>query len=309
MKKLLTYIIILNFSFCYGQNLVPNGDFETYTDCPTTQGLLPYASPWSNIASLTPDYYHTCSSDLQSDVPTNLTGYQIPHSGNGYVGIFAFQVSSSPNVREYISIQLEETLQNEQEYHLQFYLSLSNNSQFAITTIGAYFSESDALPMNQFILNVTPQIVNSTQALTDTTSWTLITGTYIATGGEQYLTIGNFEDDDNSGLQQVNGGISNSAYYYIDDVCVSNDSLSCLIPTSIYDRHETNEFNIYPNPTTGHVIIKAEEVESIEIINIDGRIVYSGKETELDLSMHPNGIYFIKVITDKQTVTKKLIKQ
>jgi len=166
--------------------------------------------------------------------------------------------------------------------------------------------------MNGYIADVSPQIVNSTQALTDIGSWQLITGTYMASGGEQYLTIGNFEDDVNCGMQQVDEGpwTGERAYYYIDDVCLSTDSLSCLtLPTPIIDTNEANECTIYPNPTTGLVIIKAEGIKNIEIISTEGRQVYTGKETELDLSMYPKGIYFIKVITDKQTITKKLIKQ
>ncbi len=70
-----------------------------------------------------------------------------------------------------------------------------------------------------------------------------------------------------------------------------------------------NNISIYPNPTTGVFTIKAEEVESIEVINIQGKQIYKGKETEIDLSTQPKGIYIIKVITDKQTITQKLIKQ
>jgi len=110
MKKLVTAIVILNFNFCYGQNLVSNGDFETFTNCPASQGLLSYAFPWSNFALLTPDYLHTCSTNSQTSIPGNLFGYQVPYSGDGYAGIFASQIESVPNVREYISIQLEQTL-------------------------------------------------------------------------------------------------------------------------------------------------------------------------------------------------------
>jgi PKD repeat protein len=67
--------------------------------------------------------------------------------------------------------------------------------------------------------------------------------------------------------------------------------------------------SIFPNPTTGIITIKAEEVDSVEVINLQGKQIYIGKETEIDLSSQPKGIYIIKVTTDKQTVTRKLIKQ
>jgi hypothetical protein len=44
-------------------------------------------------------------------------------------------------------------------------------------------------------------------------------------------------------------------------------------------------------------------------LNMEGKQIYVGKETEIDLSQEAKGIYIIKVITDKQTITRKLIKQ
>ena len=306
MKKLLIYILILTSNFCFGQNLITNGNFDTYTTCPLGGNLLSNASPWLNLALLSPDFLHKCSYAYSSSVPTNYYGYQIPHNGNGYAGIYASQTGAGPNVREYISIQLGQTLQSGNTYYLQFYVSLSNTSNYGVTTIGAYFSDSVTLPMNGYIIDVTPQIVNSTQALIDTADWEVISGTYTALGGEKYLTIGNFEDDLNSGIQQV-GGPYNRSYYYIDNVSVSIDSISWLTaPTEI---NEINEISIYPNPTTGLVTIKAEEVKNIEVINIKGKQVYTGTETQINLSSQPKGMYIIKVITNKQSITRKLMKE
>ena len=67
--------------------------------------------------------------------------------------------------------------------------------------------------------------------------------------------------------------------------------------------------SIYPNPTTSLITIDAEGIYNIEVLNIEGKEIYNGKENEIDLSQEPNGIYIIKVITDKQTITRKLIKQ
>ncbi|MFH2143852.1 MAG: T9SS type A sorting domain-containing protein [Bacteroidota bacterium] len=72
---------------------------------------------------------------------------------------------------------------------------------------------------------------------------------------------------------------------------------------------------IYPNPTTGKIKVESEGVLGIEVINIQGELIINQKskvknqKCELDLSNHAKGIYIIKVITDKQTITRKLIKQ
>ncbi len=79
--------------------------------------------------------------------------------------------------------------------------------------------------------------------------------------------------------------------------------------TGITETNNNTVINIYPNPTTGKITIQAEEIERIEIMDLQGKAVYIGKETKIDLSTQPKGIYIIKVITDKQTITRKVIRQ
>lgn len=61
-----------------------------------------------------------------------------------------------------------------------------------------------------------------------------------------------------------------------------------------------------------------ETIFSLEIINILGEKIYSSQtipiaigtnKSEIDLSNQPQGIYFIKVISEKGTTVKKLIKE
>ncbi|MFH2142337.1 MAG: T9SS type A sorting domain-containing protein [Bacteroidota bacterium] len=70
-----------------------------------------------------------------------------------------------------------------------------------------------------------------------------------------------------------------------------------------------SEVWIYPNPTSGIVIIETEGIEKTEVIDLQGKQIYVGNEKEIDLSQEPEGVYIIKVITGKQTVIRKLIKQ
>ena len=81
------------------------------------------------------------------------------------------------------------------------------------------------------------------------------------------------------------------------------------LATGFYPKEHIRYVNIFPNPTTGIVTINAERLERIEIVNIEGRKVYTGIESEIDLSSQPNGIYIINVIADKQSFSSKLIKQ
>jgi len=81
-----------------------------------------------------------------------------------------------------------------------------------------------------------------------------------------------------------------------------------ILPTNILPTINT-QFSIFPNPTTGKVTITAKNINRIEVLDIHGREVYKGKNNEIDLSQEPQGIYIIKITTDKQTITRKIIKQ
>jgi gliding motility-associated-like protein len=70
-------------------------------------------------------------------------------------------------------------------------------------------------------LPYTPQVVagSSNEMLNDTANWTALTFYYQAQGGEEYIYIGNFNDDNNTSYQTFNAnGSVDAAYYYIDDV-------------------------------------------------------------------------------------------
>jgi len=79
--------------------------------------------------------------------------------------------------------------------------------------------------------------------------------------------------------------------------------------TSVNDLQEDSlKVVVFPNPTTGIVIIKGKDINRIEVLDINGRQIYKGKETQIDLRQEPNGIYLIRIITDKKIITKKIIK-
>jgi len=73
---------------------------------------------------------------------------------------------------------------------------------------------------------------------------------------------------------------------------------------------------IYPNPTTGELRITSYElrIEKIEIIDIAGKKIFSSEsitfpEATIDISHLQAGTYFLKVITEKGEVIKKVGKQ
>ena len=70
-----------------------------------------------------------------------------------------------------------------------------------------------------------------------------------------------------------------------------------------------NNVNIYPNPTTGIINFEGENIEAIEILNSIGEVVCIAENENIDLSDQPNGIFFVKIQTNKCIITRKITKQ
>ncbi len=85
-----------------------------------------------------------------------------------------------------------------------------------------------------------------------------------------------------------------------------NNTVNNIIPIQ---NKETLMFQVFPNPTTGKTTIMVEEAEIIEVMNIEGKQIYTGKENQIDLSSQPKGIYIIKVTTQKGVAVEKIVLQ
>lgn len=247
MRKYLFFIIsifILRLNLSGQVNLVPNPSFETYTTCPNFPGQIYYASPWFQpnyyfgtvTTASSSDLYNQCASFGQTSVPTNsyVGGYQTPRTGLGYCGI-GLKNSGAITSREYIETSLVSPLIQGKTYCVDFFVSLADTCQYAISNIGIHFSNdsllySSALGSN---LTVSPQIENiNTNIITDTTDWVLVSGQFIAAGGEKFITIGNFRDNASTTTQTVSG-IFPYAYYYFDDISVICCDCDTIIPSNI----------------------------------------------------------------------------
>ena len=191
---------------------------------------------------------------------------------------------------------------------------------YSIKNLGAFFSvNTPALITNQYISAV-PQVVNTSGFLTDTVNWFEIQGCFTAQGGEQYITIGNFNSNANTDtlrIQSTNpltGSGTDIAYYYIDSVTLWQNNF----PTSIKEIGKSEFVSVYPNPTEGNLTLtlaKGEGIEpnkcSIKVTDVLGReaLVCEYKQ-QLNISHLENGIYFLSVTQiGKTLVTKKIVKQ
>lgn len=201
-------------------NLVNNPSFELRTSCPNNLSQIALATPWSGFGVQdTPDYYNLCATSGSGvGLPSNTFGNETARTGQAYSGFIA---RPSNPAREYLRTTLSFPLVAGVAYEVSFYVSLSDASQWAMDKIGAYLSVGPAPASNGYILGVTPQVLSPAgNYINNKNGWTLVSGTYIAAGGEDHLTIGNFANDSSTNLITGLGGWYPGSYYYVDDVAV-----------------------------------------------------------------------------------------
>lgn len=175
----------------------------------------------------TPDYYTIGAPSPAAygyksvSIPSNDMGIQTCRltGTQSYAGIGVYNLGV-PNYREYIEQQLSQPL-TPGIYACVFFASLADRCEYEIDQLGAYFSTGPVVQTGSNPILITPQ-VSSNNFLSNCSGWTPISGLFYASGGEDHITIGNFQDDatmnhQSSACTNVRTYIPYS-YYYIDNV-------------------------------------------------------------------------------------------
>ena len=82
-----------------------------------------------------------------------------------------------------------------------------------------------------------------------------------------------------------------------------------------YNNSTENEITIFPNPNNGSFIIEYahfNEIKQIQIVNPLGEIVYdiqNPKENSITLPAGAKGSFFVRIMTSKEIITKKIVVQ
>lgn len=230
VKTLLIIAFVMLASPSGAQNLVPNGDFEDYTQCPDYVSQIDRASGWFRPTEGTSDYFHACLGVPWSlSVPDNSFGNEAAHSGDGYAGFYCFYANDAAGVpgdddREYVTHALAQPLVPGSTYAVEFFVSLADASKYAVRDIGALLSMSPPLRSDEFAIEGDPQVTNSTLALMDEKDgWTRINGCFVADSAYGYITIGNFHPAATTAYTEMSTEypLTFYSYYFVDDVSVT----------------------------------------------------------------------------------------
>jgi hypothetical protein len=82
-----------------------------------------------------------------------------------------------------------------------------------------------------------------------------------------------------------------------------------VITTDVKENSLEKEFQVYPNPTTGIFRVNGDGIIKVEVLNLAGNLIYEGKSSSIDITGQPEGIYYVRIISEKGMVTKKVLRQ
>ena len=101
---------------------------------------------------------------------------------------------------------------------------------------------------------------------------------------------------------------------YLDITNTNGEVATFWASTLSNDNFEEGEFLIYPNPVSDQLHIESarSQIQQVEIFNLNGkRVLNVGYQANqpIDVSSLAKGMYLVKVQTEDEILTKKLVKE
>lgn len=252
MKRITISLLALAvgvISHAQDQNMVENGSFEQIEGKIKREGAIAVAVGWMSPTKASADLFAAKVKEGMS-TPQNFVGYEDPQEGKNYAGIRVFSYNDK-EPRQYISTKLKLPLRKGALYCVKFYVNLAEGSKYASNNIGVNFSKKQYnIDENKSIMTTTDLMHKDNPVVNGYFGWEEICGTYMAKGGEKFLTIGNFFSNGDTQNQRLKkpknftGTSVMSAYYYIDNISVQmiddEDECDCKIK-----EHEVKTDYVY----------------------------------------------------------------
>lgn len=213
-------------TFAQSENLVSNGSFESINGKARKLGAIEVATGWVSPTGVRADLFTPIAKVEDINTPDNVYGTEEPKDGKNYAGIVAYSYNDKMP-RTYLMTKLDAPMKKGMTYCVKFNVALAELSKYSVSELGAHISkkpfgtdEKTSLIDKTHIKHPREKVFNAMYG------WDLICGTFVAEGGEKYLTIGNFvnnkdiEADKNRKPSDIRGTQIIAAYYYVDDVSV-----------------------------------------------------------------------------------------
>lgn len=235
-------------------NLVPNPSFEADNHAPVITTFFwnhygdwrkdsLYSKPNNNLI-LAAEWFPATSGtpDALNSDKSNLLGFKTKtaRTGSGRIGIISGICKNGlvswllykETYSEYVECKLNQPLVAGKLYCVRYYVALDRKSNFANNRFGfAITKDSVRYPNTHIQLSGNDPDAHINEAndhyITSDEGWVMICDTFIAKGGEQFLTLGSFATDSPKRIHKVKktehtslrvNPFNKFAYYYIDDV-------------------------------------------------------------------------------------------
>ena len=83
-------------------------------------------------------------------------------------------------------------------------------------------------------------------------------------------------------------------------------------PTSQVTENEDIGFSLFPNPSSNNAVVTCiKTINRLELRDIKGKVIFEetniDKKYTIDLTKYPSNVYFLRVFTDMEVITKKLV--
>lgn len=290
MKQLILFFFILSNVALPSQNLVVNPSFEDYFDCPRDMSLFHRnVKDWTIPNKGTTDYFNSCSEKMGFK---NFNGYQEARTGNGYAGIYVY---FKKDYREYVQGSLKSTLERGKKYQIKFYISLAENSRYALKALGIMMTTEkfNTSTSNSFIHaehfakripNMKYRPIFNKTFYDDDKKWMEVSFTYTAGGFENYFALGNFNRNSETDTSKARKSKYESfSYYYIDDISI--ELLEKEAEVTI-EKPEIKTDEIY---TFKNVLFEFDNAELLDVSVEELNLLYKHLSTNQNLHVEIYG--------------------
>lgn len=150
--------------------------------------------------------------------------------------------------------------------------------------------------------------------------------TNLSTGANTYLwdfdNDGSIDDSTTNPTHTYPGNAVYTVHLLVMNACGGTDDTLIVVDllTVGMVNAGVQSLNVSPNPTLNSVNINFEANSAnltVELVSVSGQIIYTENynqfsgtyRKQVDLSNYAQGVYYVKLITDKGVITKKVVKQ
>lgn len=307
ISKLLFFLFLTLAALASSQNLVPDPGFEIHND--SCINNWPGLTHWFNPNTATPDLWNMvegCGSNIPAlwaedvEAPT-------PLEGDCYIGLYtSTNLEANSHTRDYLYTEMANPLEPGVAYVVQFSVYRMLYYGHAIDRLGIAFTDYAPFFDTFEVIPLQPQIETAGAVIqADSSYWQTFEFNYVAQGGEQYLTIGNFRYPEEMEIVVDPGaGSVNFSYYCFDEIQVEAD-IKSGVPTV--------EIDFYALMADNDLIIDMKDVLNFNLYDLSGRIVLTGTTsvglTRYEVSGLSRGVYVLHVQSPSGVLSKKLWKE